>query len=86
MMFKAWRMIWSMVQPRSKLILMPLDSNDRVLLIDDLLATGGTAKASCELVEKLGARVEACAFVVELDFLKGREKLDDYEVHSLLHF
>jgi adenine phosphoribosyltransferase len=62
------------------------DSNDRVLLIDDLLATGGTAKASCELIEKLGASVEACAFVVELDFLDGREKLDGYEVHSLLHF
>lgn len=59
---------------------------DRVLLIDDLLATGGTAKASCELVEKLGATIEACAFVVELDFLNGREKLEGYEVHSLLHF
>jgi len=56
------------------------------LLIDDLLATGGTAKASCELVEKLGAKVEACAFVVELDFLEGREKLSGYEVYSLLHF
>jgi len=62
------------------------ETGDRVLLIDDLLATGGTAKASCELVEKLGATVEACAFVVELDFLKGREKLEAYEVHSLLHF
>ena len=62
------------------------DGNDRVLLIDDLLATGGTAKASCELIEKLGASVEACAFVVELDFLDGRGKLKDYEVHSLLHF
>lgn len=62
------------------------DNIDRVLLIDDLLATGGTAKASCELVEKLGATVEACAFVVELDFLKGREALKDYEVHSLLHY
>ena len=62
------------------------ESGDKVLLIDDLLATGGTAKASCELVEKLGAEVVACAFVVELDFLKGREKLDGYEVHSLLHF
>jgi len=61
-------------------------ASDRVLLIDDLLATGGTAKASCELVEKLGATVEACAFVVELDFLNGRGKLEDYEVHSLLHF
>jgi adenine phosphoribosyltransferase len=62
------------------------DSNDRVLLVDDLLATGGTAKASCELVEKLGATVEACAFVVELDFLKGRELLNNYEIHSLLHY
>jgi adenine phosphoribosyltransferase len=55
-------------------------------LIDDLLATGGTAKASCELVEKLGGIVQACAFVVELDFLQGREKLSGYDVHSLLHF
>jgi len=62
------------------------DANDHVLLIDDLLATGGTAKAGCELVEQLGAKVEACAFVVELDFLKGREKLGNYEVHSLLHY
>ena len=60
--------------------------NDRVLLIDDLLATGGTAKASCDLVEKLGAKIVACAFVVELDFLEGRKKLSDFEVHSLLHF
>jgi adenine phosphoribosyltransferase len=60
--------------------------DDRVLLIDDLLATGGTAKASCELVEKLGATVEACAFVVELDFLQGRSQLDGYEVHALVHF
>jgi adenine phosphoribosyltransferase len=60
--------------------------NDKVLLIDDLLATGGTAKASCDLVEKMGAKVEACAFVVELDFLLGREKLSNYEVHALLHY
>lgn len=60
-------------------------SQDRVLLIDDLLATGGTAKASCELVEKLGASVAACAFVIELDALQGRDKLEAYEVHSLLH-
>ncbi len=62
------------------------DSNDRVLLIDDLLATGGTAKASCDLVEKLGAVVEGCAFVVELDALEGRKQLTEYEVHSLLHY
>jgi adenine phosphoribosyltransferase len=63
-----------------------VDANDRVLLIDDLLATGGTAKASCELIEQLGAKVEACAFVVELDFLEGREKLGDYEIQSLLPY
>jgi adenine phosphoribosyltransferase len=62
------------------------ETNDKVLLIDDLLATGGTAKASCELIEKLGAKIAACAFVVELDFLNGREKLSGYQVHSLMHF
>lgn len=59
---------------------------DRVLIIDDLLATGGTALASCQLVESLGAKVVACAFVVELDDLGGREKLDRRTIHSLLHF
>ena len=63
-----------------------VDASDKVLLIDDLLATGGTAKASCELIEKLGATVVACAFVVELDFLAGRERLQGYEVHSLIHY
>ena len=63
-----------------------VDSSDKVLLIDDLLATGGTAKASCELIEKLGASVVACAFVIELDMLRGREKLQGYELHSLLHY
>jgi len=63
-----------------------LTKNDQVLLIDDLLATGGTAKASCDLVESLGAKVIACAFVVELDSLKGREKLKNYPIHSLLHY
>lgn len=63
-----------------------LEKGDKVLLVDDLLATGGTAAASCELVEKLGAEVAACAFVVELDFLKGREKLSKYQTHSLIHY
>lgn len=62
------------------------EKGEKVLLIDDLLATGGTAKASCELVENLGATVEACAFVVELDILQGREKLEGYKVHSILHY
>ncbi len=63
-----------------------LDARDRVLLIDDLLATGGTAVASAELIEKLGAEVAGCAFVVELDELKGRERLSKYRVHSLIHY
>ena len=63
-----------------------LDSNDRVLLVDDLIATGGTAVASCQLIEKLGAEVSACAFVVELDELNGRELLSKYRVHSLIHY
>ncbi len=63
-----------------------LGAGDRVLLIDDLIATGGTALASCELIEKLGAEVAGCAFVVELDFLHGREKLGNYRVHSLIHY
>ncbi|MDQ7091407.1 MAG: adenine phosphoribosyltransferase [Methylococcales bacterium] len=63
-----------------------VEKGDRVLLIDDLLATGGTAKASCELIESLGATVEACTFVIELDALKGRDKLKNYEIHSLLHY
>jgi len=63
-----------------------LDSNDKVLLVDDLIATGGTAAASCQLIEKLGAEVCACAFVVELDELNGRELLSQYRVHSLIHY
>lgn len=63
-----------------------IEKGDRILLVDDLIATGGTAVASCELIEKLGGEIAGCAFVVELDFLKGREKLANYEVHSLIHY
>lgn len=63
-----------------------LGKNDRVLLIDDLIATGGTAAASCELIEKLGAEIAGCSFVIELDFLNGRDKLSKYWVHSLIHY
>ncbi|MCA8967514.1 MAG: adenine phosphoribosyltransferase [Planctomycetes bacterium] len=59
---------------------------ERILLVDDLLATGGTCKASCELVERLGGEVLACAFVIELDALGGRAKLGDRPVHALLHY
>lgn len=59
---------------------------DRVLIIDDVLATGGTAAASCALIEKLGAEVVALAFVVELDGLQGRGRLAGRRVHSLVHY
>ncbi len=61
-------------------------NGEKVLLIDDLIATGGTAAASAQLLEKAGAKVEGVCFLVELDFLKGREKLANYNVHSLLHY
>lgn len=63
-----------------------LNESDRVLIIDDLIATGGTAVASCKLVERLGATVAGCAFVIELDGLGGREALAQYHIHSLLHY
>jgi len=58
----------------------------RVLVHDDLLATGGTAAALCALVEGAGAEVVACSFVVELTFLDGRSRLDGHDVHSLLAY
>src|SRR3954451_14467658 len=58
----------------------------RVVVHDDLLATGGTAKAVCELVEQLGGDVVACVFLAELSFLPGREKLAGYDVRSLVRY
>ncbi len=58
----------------------------RVLVHDDLLATGGTAAAMCELVERAGAEVVGCAFVIELSFLGGREKLAPRDVRSLIAY
>jgi len=58
----------------------------RVLLLDDLLATGGTMRAGCQLIEKAGGRVHECAFLVELLFLNGREKLKPYEVFSVVKY
>jgi adenine phosphoribosyltransferase len=58
----------------------------RVLLHDDLLATGGTARALCELVTRLGGEIVGCAFLVELSFLGGRERLAPYPVHALIDF
>jgi adenine phosphoribosyltransferase len=59
---------------------------ERVLIVDDVLATGGTARAVAGLVEKLGGKVAGLGFVIELDFLNGREKLKGYDVFSLLHY
>jgi adenine phosphoribosyltransferase len=59
---------------------------DRVLLVDDVLATGGTMKAGGQLVEQAGGSVVSCAFLVELGFLKGREKLQGYDIFSLLTY
>jgi adenine phosphoribosyltransferase len=58
----------------------------RVLLHDDLLATGGTAAALAELIESTGAEIVGCAFLVELAFLRGRDRLEDYDVHALLTY
>ncbi len=61
-----------------------LDHDDTVLLVDDLIATGGTARASCQLIESLGATIHACAFVIELNNLNGRARLDGHRIHSLI--
>jgi adenine phosphoribosyltransferase len=58
----------------------------RIVIIDDLLATGGTAGAAVELVEQLRGEVVECAFVIELDFLKGRQRLTPHPVYSLIHY
>jgi adenine phosphoribosyltransferase len=63
-----------------------LRHGSRVLIHDDLLATGGTARAKIELVEQLGATVVGLAFVVELSFLSGRDRLYGYDVHSLVQY
>ena len=63
-----------------------INLEERVLLIDDLIATGGTAKASAELIEKLGGKIVECAFVVDLPDLKGKEKLSEWPVFTLVEF
>ena len=63
-----------------------LGHGHRVLLVDDLIATGGTAAASCALIDRLGGTIVGCAFVIELDELQGRERIAQYNVHTLLHF
>jgi adenine phosphoribosyltransferase len=63
-----------------------IEPGQSVVLVDDLLATGGTMAATVELVRQLGGRIAGLAFAVELDFLNGRERFRNYDVFSLLHF
>ncbi len=63
-----------------------IEKGDRVLLHDDVLATGGTAKAACELIEHLGGQIIQCNFLMELEFLNGRDKISGYDVQSVLKF
>ena len=58
----------------------------KVLIVDDLMATGGTVEAVTRLVEKVGGEIASLAFVIELDFLKGRDKLSKYNIHTLIHY
>jgi adenine phosphoribosyltransferase len=63
-----------------------LQKNESVLIVDDLLATGGTVEATAKLVEELGGTVVGCCFLIELDFLRARKKLKNYKIKSLIHF
>jgi len=63
-----------------------IDKGDRVLVHDDVLATGGTAEAACKLVEELGGEVVQCNFLIELSFLKGRDLLSKYNIGSLINY
>jgi adenine phosphoribosyltransferase len=63
-----------------------IQPGQRVLIVDDVLATGGTARAVAELVSQSGGRLEGLSFVIELDFLKGRDRLPGHDIFSLLHY
>jgi len=63
-----------------------IQPGDKILLHDDLLATGGTMEAACKLVEKIGAEIVQISFLIELSFLNGREKLRKYDIFSLVNY
>ena len=63
-----------------------IEAGQKVILVDDLLATGGTMQATIEMVKQLGGEIAGLEFAVELDVLKGREKFGEYDVFSLLHY
>ena len=63
-----------------------IEKGEHILIHDDVLATGGTAKAVCEMVEQLGGTIVQCNFLMELTFLNGREKIKDYEIYAALTY
>ena len=63
-----------------------INEGQNVLIVDDLLATGGTAEAACKLISKIKGTIKGLVILVELDFLKGREKLNQYNVHSIVKY
>lgn len=63
-----------------------IKKGERVLIHDDVLATGGTAEAVCKLIERMGGEIVQCNFLIELDFLQGKNKLSNYDVKSVLHY
>jgi len=63
-----------------------IKAGDNVLMVDDLLATGGTMAASCKLVESLGGKIAGCAFIIELGFLNGKNLLSKYDIFSLIQY
>jgi adenine phosphoribosyltransferase len=63
-----------------------INPGERVLIVDDVLATGGTARAAASLVQRVGGKVCGIATVIELDFLHGRERLADHELYTLIHY
>ena len=63
-----------------------IEPGEKVLIVDDVLATGGTARAAAQLVEQIGGEVFGIACLIELDFLKGREQIPGHELHTLIHY
>lgn len=63
-----------------------IEEGHKIAIVDDLLATGGTVQAVAKLIERLGGKVEAMEFLIELEFLNGRDKLSEYHINSLVKY
>ena len=73
-------------QDRLEILVDAFDNNPRVLLVDDLLATGGTVDAASELIERVGGQLVGCAFIIELNELNGRENIPNVPIRSLIRY